>query len=335
MDADKLYVACLKMINDKYGIKEYSKDDFLLIFNNIYKENNTSVPSNDINKQVLIKIKNEIENKNKKVEVPIPVNLENKLKEIENIRTSMNIISSSIGLEDTINDDITTVNNTNTINNNQNPINSIQINNQDPTMINKFKSFIINTSKTNFKITSTIDIKNNVIYPCCLCIPADIKNKTPYIILSINDNIKNINYTYIPTICHNNNTWDIWKPITDNYIDINLTTNNWNITIIDNQNNLIDLSYYISTVIDVLEHNQDNIFSLNIDKPNYFNNGDKIKIIKENGTYTDTVIVNKTNKDNKTILFIQKNNLGIGDFINATIFNYNYQLSLLFKYYPK
>jgi hypothetical protein len=330
MDVEQLYTACLKMLNDKYELHEYSKDTFISIYNSIYKEHNTTTPTNDINKLILIRIKTDVEktiNNNQQslatTPPPVPLNLENKLKEIENIRSSMNIISSSIGLQDPINDDI----NNNNINNSNLINNTIQINNQDPIMINKFKSFIINSNKSNFKINPTIDIKNNIIYPCCLCIPTDIKNKTPYIILSINDNIKNINYTFIPSIC--NNTWDIWKPITDNYTEINLINNNWNITIIDNFNNLLNLSYFYSLINDVLENND--TFILDIEKPNYFNIGDKIKIIKENGTFIDCNIINKNN--NKII--IQKNNLIIENFINAKVFNYIHQLSLIFKYYTK
>jgi len=333
MDSEKLYISCLKMINDKYGLKEYSKTDFISIYNNIYKEHNTTSPTNEINKLVLIKIKNDIENNTKKETQQVPLNLENKLKEIENIRTSMNIISSSIGLDDSIHNDDVIINSNQNTANPINSINSIQINNQDATIINKYKSFIINTAKNNLKITSTIDIKNNIIYPCCLCIPSDIKNKTPYLIISINDNIKNINYTYIPSVC--NNIWDIWKPITDNYIDINLTTNHWNINIIDNYNNLIDLSYYNCNIIDVLEDNSHNHISLNIEKSNYFNVGDKIKIVKENGITIDSTIIDKITINNNIRIIIQKNNFTMEDFINATIFNYNHQLSLLFKYYAK
>lgn len=327
MNCENLYVACLKMLNDKYSINEYSKETFISVFNNIYKENNTTTPTNEINKLVLIKIKNDIEHLHQKpIEPPQPpANLENKLKEFENIRTSMNVISSSIGLQDPITDEI----NVNNHNNHNNPINTIQINNQEPTLINKYKSFIINTHKNYLKINPTIDIKNNVIYPCCLCIPAEIKNKSPYIILSINDNIKNVNYTYIPTIC--NSTWDIWKPITDNYTDIHLTNNNWTISIIDNFNNLLDLSYFSLVIIDVLE-NSNNSFSLNIENPHYFNIGDKVKIIKENGSFIDTTVV----INNNSRIIIQKNNqLSIDNFINAKIYNYKHQLSLLFKYYAK
>lgn len=330
MDAERLYIACLKMLNDKYALQEYSKENFIAIYNNIYKEHNITTPTNDINKLILIKIKTEVEktmnnntpplNPEKTINNNPPLNLENKLKEIENIRTSMNVISSSIGFQDPINDDIVS----NNINSNL--INTIQINNQDPIMMNRFKSFIINSNKNNFKISPTIDIKTNVIYPCCLCIPAEIKNRTPYIILSINDNIKNVNFTFVPTIC--NSTWDIWKPITENYVDINLTNNNWNISIIDHFNNLLNLSYFYSSIHDIIE-NKDT-FILDIEKPMYFNTGDKIKIIKENGSYVDSMIINKNNK-----IILQKNNLKLDNLIDAKIINYIHQLSLIFKYYSK
>jgi len=338
MDIDKLYISCLKMLKDKYSINEYSKDKFINIFNNTYIENNinSSKPTNEINKLILIKIKNEIEeqiNTNNISNPPLQnipiIDIENKLKEFENIRANMNLISSSIDInEPLINDD-------NNEKNFINPISSIQINNQnhDLTLINKFKTFIINTNKNNFKVNPNIDINNNIIYPCYLCIPYDISNKTPYILLSINDNTKIINYTYILDNSNSNNKkWEIWKPITDNYININLNSNNWTITFIDYLNNIIDLSIYNYPIIDVLENISNETFSLKIENHYDFNINNKIKIIKDNNIYTDNIIINK---DDNNRIIIKKNNLILKDFINSKIYNYNSQLSLLFKYYSK
>ena len=351
MDIDTLYISCLKMLNDKFNIKEYSKEKFINIYNITYKENNKNplTPINDINKLILIKIKNNVEeeinkkeiinyekieqdnnnnnNNNNKIIEDNKFDIENKLKEFENIRANMNLITSSIDIKDNINEEDTNLEKI------ISPIKSIQINNQDLSINNKYKTFIINTNKNNFKITINVNILQNNIYPCYLNLPYDIKYKTPYIILSINDNNdKIVNYTFIPK--YNNNIWDIWKPITDNYININLNTNNWNINLIDNLNNILDFSNYYSNIKDVLENTSNNTFSLSIDNENNFNINNKIKIIKENGIIIDNIFIIDKNKDNNRIV-IKKNNLNLNDFINSKIYNYNNQISLLFKYYSK
>lgn len=352
MNSDSLYLAALKMLNDKYQITDYSKDKFINIYNQTYKENdkNPLNPSNDINKIILFKIKDDIENEIKiKNETPQEkeIIIDDKLKEIESIRASMNLLSSSTLNPNDINGSINGINGINgTIDDSidgiidkTKTIPNIQINNQSPTINNNFKTFIINTNKNNFKITPNIDIKNNLIYPCCISVPNDIKKLTPYILLSIFDGVKTINYTYI---CHfiNNGSWDIWKPITDNYSEINLNNNNWNISFIDFRANHIDLSHYYHSIIDVLEDSSNKTFSLNIDDGNGNVNGnvngnydiyDKIKIIKEDGNVYDSSIVGFNNNR----IIIKKNKLNMNDFVNSTIYNYKNQISLLFKYQSK
>jgi hypothetical protein len=328
MNSEQLYLASLKMLNDKYLITNYPKDKFISIFNDTYKDNNLNPlnPNNDINKLILIKIKSDIEseksninnlnNDNDKNDIII----ENKLKELENIRSSMNLLSTTFD---------SSINTENDFNKNDNVIPNIQITNQNPIINNNFKTFIINTNKNNFKVNTTIDIKSNLIYPCCICLPFNIKKITPYILLSINDGVKTSNYTFILNYI-NNSYWDIWKPITDNYININLNNNNWIISFIDFRGNLIDLSQYYYTINDILEDN--NTYSISIDDFKKFEINDKIKIIKENGSIIDNVILNITNNNR---IIIKKNNLNINDFINSMIYNYNTQISILFKYQPK
>jgi len=324
MNCDNLYLAALKMLNDKYKITEYPKDKFISIFNNTYLENNlnSSIPNNEINKIILVKIKNDITNTD---EPDKEIIIESKLKELENIRASMNLLSPP-----TFESNDTNIDTNNLFNNKDNIIPNIQITNQNPINNNTFKTFIINTSKNNFKVTPNINIKNNLIYPCCICLPYDIKKITPYILLSINDGLKNINYTYINTISNKSN-WDIWKPITDNYNEINLN-NNWIISLIDYRGNNLDFNHYYYNIIDVLENNYNNTFSININN-NYikFQVNDKIKIIKENGTFIDNIILDINNNR----LIINKNKLIYNDFINSTIYNYNNNISLLFKYQLK
>ena len=368
MDLEQLYLSCLKMVNDKYKMTNYPKDKFSEIFNNTYKENNRNVsnPTNEINKQILIKIRNEIEdnfnnypndnhydnnndnnndnrndnhNDNHNLIDNQKINIEAKLKEIEDVRASMNLLSSTATdetQEQLLEEGNYFGNNNNNNNesksNHQQPsLNSIQITNNNPTSFNKFRTFIINTSNNNIRISPTIDISSSIIYPCCLCIPTDIKNRTPYLLLSINDGTKVINYTYLPNKCFD--SWDIWTPATDNYININLNTNNWNISLLDFNGTLIDFSCYYYPIIDVLENTSNNSFSIRIDE-NHNNNfypHNKIKIIKEDGSYIDNSVIG--NNNNRII--IKKNNLHLNDFINSTIYNYNNKCSLLFKYYSK
>ena len=343
MDKENLYIACLKMLNDKYGIKNYSKNDFDFIYTKIYNDHNTKNVNNDINKEILIVIKNYFLNntikdnnetektqeidkteKNEEIEQNIKKDnmyIDNKIKELEHIRANMNNFIPTMNQQQLIKKSI-------------NPLIQLQqvpIIQPQKIRINKhnFKTFIINTVKNNFKITSSIDIKSNYIYPCQLCVPSNIKNKTPYIIISINDGIKNTNYTFIPSIC--NNIWDIWTPIINNYIDVNLNTNSWNINIIDFSGNNIDFSNYYFSINSVLENTTNETFTIGVDNSNSFNINDKVKIIQENNLITDNIIINNSNN----LLIIKKNKLSMNSFINAKIFNYNNQYSIIFKYISK
>lgn len=308
MNSNDLYNSCLKMLNDKYNINIYPKEQFMNIYNNIYKDNDQ--PNNNLNKLVLLEIK-------KNITEP---DIELRLNEIENLRNSIlnnNLNNNNFKSVD-IDDDKPNIE----INYSKQPI---QIStNYTP----RYKTFIINTFKNNFKINSSIDINTFIIYPCCISVPIEIKNKTPYIILSINDGIKFNNYTYKPLSIYNA-TWDIWKPITKDYIDLSLNTNNWNISFYDFLYNPIELNDYIVIIDDVLENT--NTFSINTNKNHYFNINDKIKIIKKNNEFVENKITSIY--DNR--LFIQKLDMNINDFINSKIINYKHQISITFKYHLK
>jgi len=327
MDQNSLYQSCLKMLNDKYKINNYPKEKFMEIYSSIYKSYGVAIsPNNDINKQVLIEIKSKIENdlKNDLKNDFKEEDIELKIKEFEAKRSSIlkmaPLISAAIPTIEGDNQSIGIINQ-------QQP--PIQISNYNQLSNNpKFKTFMINTTKNNFKINSIIDIKYHSIYPSSILIPNDIKNKTPYLILIINDGNKQSNYTYIST-SSNNSPWDIWNPIIDNYLDINLNNNNWTISIIDYFNNPIDFNEYQVIVNDVLIVN--NHYTLNIDKPHYFSINDRIKILKNNGTYTDNIITNINNN----IITINKNDLELQDFINSRIINYKHNITFIFKYQLK
>lgn len=336
---DKLYNISLKMLKDKHNLDEYPRDKFNIIYYQIFNnKTNNNLETNDLNKLVLKKINESILSNNKKDDIrnddEDDNKIEAKINELRNIRNNMNL--------NTINTNTNANVNTNFLNNNDSQIdidekfNEIQeirnnmINttntNINTTTINnniKYKTFIINSIKNNF----TTNINKTNIYPLFLCLPSFIKKLSPYIILSITDNYNNIiNYTFI----YNKNSiyWDIWKPVIKAYNKIILENTNWNIKLFDFNNNLISLNDYYSTTIEILENN--NYFNVKIDKIHLFNLNDKIKIIFNNNHCCDNII-NDIDIENETIQ-INKNNINIQEFINSKIFNYNYQLSLIFKY---
>jgi len=307
MDFEDLYKTSIKMVMDKFNISNYSKEDFLIIYKSIYNQNQPS--TNELNKEVLKKINQNFTN-------PIKTDIDSRVKELENLRNNIDKLSN---IQSSTSSSILQTEKE------EQPISQIQITNEEKHMT--FKTFIINTIKNNFKITPSIDIKMNSIFPCCLCLPENIKNQTPYVILSINDGMKNNNYTYIPVI---HNKWDIWKPITKNYEEINLNTNKWMISIYNHLNKLIEFEDY-SIIYNVIYDKLEDMYSLKIDNINLFEKNDRIKLILKDGTTRDNKIVKK--KDDK--IFINTENLEYNDFIDARLFNYNQQFSLLFKYYSK
>lgn len=322
MDANNLYQSCLKMLNDKYKINDFSREIFMEVYTNIYHQNNVTIPNNELNKLVLIEIRNKVENDLKNDIRTDKEDLELRIKEVEAVRASIAKMTpvSSANFEMNDNQPAPSI-----ITQPQ----SIQISNyQQSSTIPKCKTFIVNTTKNNFRITSMVDSKSHSIYPCYICIPSDVKFKTPYLILSLSDGIKQINYTYIPVNINNSN-WDNWKPITDDYLEISLGNNNWIINFIDYLGNPLDMNEYQAIVNDVLMVN--NNYTLNINKPHYFNVNDKIKIIKNNGYISDNIITD----NNNNIITIQKNNLILDDFIDSKIINYKHNISITFKYHIK
>ena len=160
-----------------------------------------------------------------------------------------------------------------------------------------------------------------------MCVPSIIRKYTPYIIVLINDNISNLSYTFVPD--SKNEVWDIWKPVNENYISLGILNSNWNINIYDFSNSLLNFNDFYIDIIEVLE--MTNEFNIKVSNITYFDIKDKIKIILKNNNSYDNII-NNINNNNITI---NKNNLKLDDFINSKVFNYKFQMSLIFKYFPK
>jgi hypothetical protein len=309
----KLYDICLKMIKDKHQLNEYSIDKFNTFYFQVFNNINDNDNINDLNKIVLKKINEDIifnANKNN--------NIQNKVAELQNIRSSMINNDNNINITSNNFDDMDNLKISSTAN--------IKYIKYDNLANNNGRSFIINTFKNTLFINNKYT--NHKIYPSHLCIPSIIKNITPYIIIGIMDEQQsNITYTFIPDII--GPIWDVWKPVNNNYININISSSQWKINLYDHTNNYLELKKYYINILEILEIN--NSYKIKVSNPDYFNINDKVKIIFNNNITIDNTIINKDNENN---IYIYKNNIKIEQFIDSQIYNLNYQLSIIFNIFP-
>jgi hypothetical protein len=335
----KLYEICLKMIKDKHQLNEYSIDKFNTFYFQVFNNSSQDDNINDLNKLVLKKINEDII-----FNSSINDNIQNKIIELQNIRSSMN---ANINGNGNINGNINANGNGNgngNINSNGNgnsngneifnDIDNMRISSSANIKYMKFdklannigRSFIINTIKNTLFITNKYT--NHKIYPSHLCIPSIIKNITPYIIIGIMDNQQsNITYTFIPEII--GPVWDIWKPVNSNYININIGSSQFKINLYDHTNNYLDLKNYYIDILEILEIN--NSYKIKVSNPDFFNINDKVKIIFNNNITMDNTIINKDKENN---IYIYINNIKIEEFIQSKIYNLNHQLSIIFNIFP-
>jgi len=305
MDNQKtLYQISLKMIKDKYNLNSFSIDTFNSIYQQFY--NNIQQPNNDINKQILKNIDDLIKNQSslslppkEEEKIITQETINEKLLEVRNLRAS--IITNTNNIESQFKSDAAYYDGFNHFNNNNNN--------------NNGKSFIINAIKNTIYINNKI----NVIYPAYLCIPSIIKKYTPYIILSINDDIS---YSFVPMVI--NDVWDIWKPVNDSYVGVN-SKSILNISICDFTNNLIDFGEFYSDILEIGETAKGYFIKTN----GSFQIKDKIKIITKTNHQFDSQVI----QTNNNIITIKKNNIKMEDFMNSKLFNCKYQFSLIFKYF--
>jgi hypothetical protein len=312
MDNQKtLYQISLKMIKDKYQINSFSIDTFNSIYQQFY--NNDIQPNNDINKQILKNIDDFMKSSSssKEEEKPITTEIINeKLLEVRNLRASM-ITNTNGNVKTNINNTESQFKGDPTYYEGYNIYNHFNNNSNNN---NNGKSFIINAIKNTIYINNKI----NIIFPAYLCVPSIIKKTTPYIILSINDEIS---YSFVPMVI--NDVWDIWKPVNDNYIGVT-SKSILNISICDFTNNLIDFSEFYSDILEIGETAKGYFIKTN----GIFQMKDKIKIITKTNHHFDSQVININNN----IITIKKNNIKIEDFMNSKLFNCKYQFSLIFKY---
>jgi hypothetical protein len=323
----QLYEICLKMIKDKHQLNEYSIDKFNTFYYQVFNNANENDNINILNKAVLKKINEDIIINTSKND-----SIQNKIMELQNIRANMNNTTNN-NISAIINDanDINESNESSQGNENSQgndfklPSTNIKYIKFDNLANNTGRSFIINTIKNNLYINNKYT--NYKIYPSHLCIPTSIKKLTPYIIIGIMDETSNITYTFIPDIM--GDVWDIWKPVNNNYININITSSQWKISLYDHTNNYIDFKNYYINILEIIEIN--NLYKIKVANPNLFNINDKVKIILNNNITVDNTIINKDESNN---IFIFINNLKIDQFINSKIYNLNYQLSIIFNIFP-
>ena len=320
----KLYDICLKMIKDKHQLNEYSIDKFNTFYFQVFNNSSDTDNINDLNKTVLKKINEDIIfNKDD--------NIQNKIIELQNIRSSMN---ANINVNNTNNNGNGNINTNGNGNGNGNEIfndiDNMRISSSANIKYMKFdklannigRSFIINTMKSTFFINNKYI--NHKIYPSHLCIPSIIKNMTPYIIIGIIDEQQsNLTYTFVPEII--GPIWDIWKPVNNNYINLNIGSSQLKINLYDHTNNYLEFKNYYIDILEILEIN--NSYKIKVSNPDFFNINDKVKII-----FNNNITIDNTDKENNIYIYI--NNIKIEEFIQSKIYNLNHQLSIIFNIFP-
>lgn len=217
-----------------------------------------------------------------------------------------------------------------------------------------YKNFIINSLnrdwersplRNHIKFNVSFDLYNNTFYPQCICFPKFVKNITPYVIMNINDSVKNLFYSFTCPISSSSNDskWDIWYPV-DDVESISLQNKSWSIKFYDFMNNELDIGSDSIKIVEAAMFPGDiNKFSLKVelDPASYDNNfavNDLVYIKIYNGkTYLKKVLSYEKASPNSNINIMtisdDKNELVLEDFINSKIMNTNNQYSILIKYH--
>jgi|LakMenEpi03Aug12_release.lakeMendotaPanAssembly.Ray.scaffolds.fasta_scaffold00020_145 hypothetical protein len=214
-----------------------------------------------------------------------------------------------------------------------------------------YKNFIINSlnrdwarnvQRNNIKFNISIDVYTNTFYPQCICFPGFVKNITPYVLMNISDNTKNIFYSFI---CSNktqqDSKWDTWYPVED-VENISLQNKSWSIKFYDFMNNELDLGSDNMSIIEVSSKKEkEYTLKILLDTDSYDNNfkiNDVVCIRTYNGKLYNKKIINYIKAErysqqvNEMTIIDDNNELVIDDFINSKILNTNNQYSFIIKY---
>ena len=212
----------------------------------------------------------------------------------------------------------------------------------------KSKSIVINSynrdwinkpyrNKLSFSIN--IDLQKHNIKIDKLILPKNIKDKTPYITMSIGDSKFTQKLIFILKSSNSDNKWDTWENAnTDNDNLLLINTKNWHINFTDFINNELDMGADGINIIEIKEK-QNNEFDLTID------NGNK-KLYSDFGVCNiyDNLLIKTNNGDNiqckilnidDNILTVYIENIEKKELMNASLLNYKEQYSIIMSYYQK
>ena len=212
----------------------------------------------------------------------------------------------------------------------------------------KSKSIVINSynrdwinkpyrNKLSFSIN--IDLQKHNIKIDKLILPKNIKDKTPYITMSIGDSKFTQKLIFILKSSNSDNKWDTWENAnTDNDNLLLINTKNWHINFTDFINNELDMGADGINIIEIKEK-ENNEFDLTID------NGNK-KLYSDFGVCNiyDNLLIKTNNGDNiqckilnidDNILNVYIENIEKKELMNASLLNYKGQYSIIMSYYQK
>lgn len=364
-----IFTAASKMIKDKYSDIETSDSDLLNIINNI----KITICSDvilikkivrlmELNKIALSKVKDyfdDIINKRNEPEIieknedkidNIKYDSEQLLLKVLELEEKRNAANSLANLQketqENKNEPIIVSQPTN-IDINLKIIEKLELLSKEKTKING-KCIVINSynrdwinkpyrNKLSFSIN--IDLQKHNIKIDKLILPKNIKDKTPYITMSIGDSKITQKFIFILKSSNNDNKWDTWENANmdnDNLLLIN--TKNWHISFTDFINNELDMGADGINIIEIREK-QKNEYDLTID------NGNK-KLYYDFGVCNiyDKLLIKTNNGDNiqGNILYIDDNiltvyieNIEKKELMNASLLNYKGQYSIIMSYHQK
>lgn len=213
-------------------------------------------------------------------------------------------------------------------------------------IINSYnRDWTIYNNRNDLSLSINIDLNKNIIEPKKLLMPNYIKNITPYITMSIDDNKKTQKFQFILS---NKNTisggWDTWDIINNEYENLNnfitLNNKNWIISFTDFLNNNLNLGTDNINICKISKNIKDNHYDITIDMKD-------IILFKEyyleyNNKYDNILL--KTNEDEDIVLKIVEinNNIitvlsdtNILDYVDGTLLNFKAQYTIILKYHSK
>lgn len=363
-----IFTAASKMIKDKYGDIETSDSDLLNIINSIKITICSDavlikkiVKLMELNKITLSKVKehfdNIINNKNKpeiietdedKIDT-IKYDSEQLLLKVLELEEKRNAANSLANLQKDTQEknEPIIVSQPSNIDINLKIIEKLDLLSKEKTKINS-KCIVINSynrdwinkqNRNKLSFSINIDLQKHNIKINKLILPKIIKDKTPYITMSICDSKITQKFIFILKSSNNDNKWDTWENANrdnDNLLLIN--TKNWHISFTDFINNELDMGADGINIIEVIEK-QNNEYDITIDNGNkkqYYDFGkcniyDNLLIKTNNGDNIQGKILNID--DNILTVYIE--NIEKKELMNASLLNYKGQYSIIMSYYQK